>query len=91
MLFTPVQLGRLKLGHRVVMAPLTRMRSEGTVPGRLAVDYYGQRASYGGLIVSEATQIHPTGQGYPDTPGCTPTSRSRAGPPSPTPYTPKVA
>jgi 2,4-dienoyl-CoA reductase-like NADH-dependent reductase (Old Yellow Enzyme family) len=27
-LFTPVQLGSLKLKHRVVMAPLTRSRSE---------------------------------------------------------------
>jgi len=70
-LFAPVQLGRLQLNHRVVMAPLTRMRAEqpGNVPGRLAVEYYGQRASAGGLIVSEATQIHPTGQGYPATPG----------------------
>jgi N-ethylmaleimide reductase len=70
-LFAPVQLGRLQLNHRVVMAPLTRMRAEqpGNVPGRLAAEYYGQRASAGGLIVSEATQIHPTGQGYPATPG----------------------
>ena len=71
MLFAPVQLGRLQLNYRVVMAPLTRMRAEQprNVPGRLAAEYYGQRASAGGLIVSEATQIHPTGQGYPATPG----------------------
>lgn len=70
MLFSPVQLGRLHLGHRVVMAPLTRMRAgQGNVPPELAADYYGQRASAGGLIISEATQIHPTGQGYPATPG----------------------
>ena len=71
MLFAPVQLGRQQLNHRVVMAPLTRMRAEqpGNVPGRLAAEYCGQRASAGGLIVSEATQIHPTRQGYPVVPG----------------------
>jgi N-ethylmaleimide reductase len=35
MLFTPVQLESLNLKHRVVMAPLTRSRSEqpGGIPG----------------------------------------------------------
>jgi N-ethylmaleimide reductase len=70
-LFTPVQLGRLSLKHRVVMAPLTRMRAPqpGNDPGQLAAEYYGQRASDGGLLITEATQVHPTGQGYPATPG----------------------
>ena len=30
-LFTPISVGAIELGHRVVMAPLTRMRS--TIPG----------------------------------------------------------
>jgi len=53
------------------MAPLTRMRSAqpGDVPNELMATYYGQRASEGGLIVSEATQISPIGKGYPATPG----------------------
>jgi N-ethylmaleimide reductase len=70
-LFAPLQLGALDLTHRVVMAPLTRMRASqpGNVPTALNVEYYGQRASKGGLIISEATQVTPYGQGYPATPG----------------------
>lgn len=69
-LFTPLVVGRYTLSHRVVMAPLTRMRAaEGNVPNPFAPTYYGQRATPGGLIVSEAAQISPAGQGYPATPG----------------------
>lgn len=67
-LFDPLQLGALTLANRVVMAPLTRNRSRGLLPGPLAVDYYRQRAS-AGLIISEGAQISPEGQGYLDTPG----------------------
>jgi N-ethylmaleimide reductase len=68
-LFTPLRLGALNLPNRIVMAPLTRCRAvAGNVPGPLAPLYYAQRAS-AGLIVSEATQIVPEGQGYPATPG----------------------
>ena len=34
-LFTPVQIGAVALGHRIVMAPLTRSRS--TQPGDVLV------------------------------------------------------
>jgi N-ethylmaleimide reductase len=69
-LFSPLKLGRYELAHRVVMAPLTRMRAgAGNVPNELAPEYYGQRASSGGFIIAEATQITPSGQGYPATPG----------------------
>lgn len=69
-LFSPLQLGRYKLTHRVVMPPLTRMRAgTGNVPNPLAPEYYGQRASEGGLIIAEATQVSLGGQGYPATPG----------------------
>ncbi len=52
------------------MAPLTRMRAgKGNVPNEMAHTYYGQRASAGGLIIAEATQVTPYGQGYPQTPG----------------------
>ena len=68
-LFSPLSLGALSLPNRVVMAPLTRCRAgAGNVPQALAALYYAQRAS-AGLIVSEATQIMPEGQGYPATPG----------------------
>lgn len=68
-LFTALKLGRLTLPNRIIMAPLTRMRaSEAGVPTTIMQTYYTQRAS-AGLIISEATQISPQGQGYPCTPG----------------------
>ncbi len=68
-LLEPIQLGPYPLKNRIVMAPLTRNRAkEGNVPQPLNVEYYRQRAT-AGLIVSEATQISPQGQGYPFTPG----------------------
>jgi N-ethylmaleimide reductase len=70
-LSTPFQLGPFRLAHRVVMPPLTRMRAGRAdgVPSPLAPAYYGQRATDGGLIIAEATQISQQGQGYPQTPG----------------------
>jgi len=68
-LFTPTRLGAIEVGNRIAMAPLTRNRAiEGRVPNPLAIQYYEQRAS-AGLIIAEATQISPLGQGYLDTPG----------------------
>ncbi len=68
-LFTPYKIGDLELPNRIVMAPLTRNRAgKGNVPHQLNAEYYAQRAS-AGLIISEATQISPQGQGYPFTPG----------------------
>ena len=72
-LFDPIRLGEIELANRVVMAPLTRNRAgAGQVPTELMATYYAQRASPdtgAGLIVSEATQVCPEGQGYLDTPG----------------------
>jgi N-ethylmaleimide reductase len=68
-LFEPVTLGALELKNRVAMAPMTRSRAvEGEVINATAATYYAQRAG-AGLIVSEATQISRSGQGYPNTPG----------------------
>jgi N-ethylmaleimide reductase len=68
-LFSPVNIGRLQLPNRIVMAPLTRNRAAaGDVPQPMHVTYYGQRAS-AGLIISEASPISPQGVGYPHTPG----------------------
>jgi N-ethylmaleimide reductase len=68
-LFEPTRAGDIELANRIVMAPLTRNRAApGQVPSELAITYYAQRAS-AGLIVSEASQISPEGQGYLDTPG----------------------
>ena len=70
-LFTPITIGGMPLSHRVVMAPLTRMRA--TVPGNAANEmmatYYAQRACRGGLIIAEASQVSEDGRGAPCTPG----------------------
>ena len=70
-LFEKTSFGSIELANRIVMAPLTRMRSSqpGNVPNALMATYYAQRAS-AGLIISEASQISQQGQGYPGTPGC---------------------
>ncbi len=68
-LFDSIRLGDISAANRIVMAPLTRNRAApGQIPTALMATYYGQRAG-AGLIVSEATQISATGQGYLDTPG----------------------
>jgi len=68
-LFSPLQLGPLRLPNRIVMAPMTRNRAEsGNVPSALALEHYCQRAS-AGLIITEGSQVAPEGQGYPLTPG----------------------
>ena len=69
MLFSPMTLGELELPNRLVMAPLTRLRSgqEG-MPGPLVAEHYRQRASLG-LIVSEGTYPSPAGRWYPGQPG----------------------
>ncbi|KAI8071558.1 12-oxo-phytodienoic acid-like protein [Gongronella butleri] len=68
-LFTPLKHGSLALQHRIVMAPMTRNRAtlEG-VPTSMMVEYYKQRATPGGLLISEATGISATSGGYHNTP-----------------------
>jgi N-ethylmaleimide reductase len=70
-LFTPLELGPMKLKHRVVMAPLTRSRSvqPNSIPGDLMLEYYTQRASDGGFILGEATNISVTSRGWLGAPG----------------------
>jgi 2,4-dienoyl-CoA reductase-like NADH-dependent reductase (Old Yellow Enzyme family) len=64
-LFSPVKVGPYQLSHRVAMAPLTCMRFDpGDIPSDLMVEYYTQRASKGGLIISEATPVPTRGNGY---------------------------
>jgi N-ethylmaleimide reductase len=46
-----------------------RSAQPGNIPQAMNVEYYSQRATNGGLIITEATQISPQGQGYPATPG----------------------
>lgn len=51
-LFTAVP--ELGLQHRIAMAPLTRVRGTDTfAPGPTAVQYYSERATPGGLLITE--------------------------------------
>jgi N-ethylmaleimide reductase len=69
-LFSRSQIGPYTLSHRLVLAPLTRMRSgQNDIPGDLMVDYYTQRASEGGLLIAEATPVSIRGNGYQGAPG----------------------
>jgi 2,4-dienoyl-CoA reductase-like NADH-dependent reductase (Old Yellow Enzyme family) len=74
-LFTPLTLGgkqgqALELLHRVVMAPLTRLRAgDLSIQPQSAAEYYSQRATKGGLLIAEATDISPTAHGYYGAPG----------------------
>jgi N-ethylmaleimide reductase len=71
LLFSPLQVGPYLLNHRIVMAPLTRMRAEKAsfAPRPLNAEYYGQRATPGGLIIAEASPVMSTGRGNAGTPG----------------------
>jgi N-ethylmaleimide reductase len=70
LLFSPVKLGPYTLGHRVVLAPLTRMRTvKDMIPSDLMVEYYTQRATAGGFMLTEATVVSPDGSGYYGSPG----------------------
>jgi N-ethylmaleimide reductase len=68
-LFTPVRLGDLELANRVVMAPLTRLRSgRAAVPGDLVVEHYAQRAGVG-LIITEGVFPNDESRSYAGQPG----------------------
>ena len=68
-LFQPLQLGAFTAKNRIMMAPLTRGRSDpGSIPNAMMTEYYRQRAG-AGLIISEATGISVEGLGWPAAPG----------------------
>ena len=70
-LFSPIQIGEMKLAHRVVLAPLTRFRNDDAhVPTDLVLEYYKQRSSVPGtFLITEATFISPEASGMPNAPG----------------------
>ncbi len=56
-LFKPLKCGALTLPNRILMAPLTRCRTEKEhIPTPLMAEYYAQRAS-AGLLIAEATMV----------------------------------
>src|SRR5262245_17353321 len=69
-LFTPFELGPLKLANRFVMAPMTRTHSPAGLLTDDVVGYYRRRAERGvGLIITEGTTIdHPVATYHPDVP-----------------------
>ncbi|GMF27353.1 unnamed protein product [Phytophthora lilii] len=72
-LFSPLTLGGknpVQLQHRIIMAPLTRLRTgKSGVPTDLVAEYYEQRSTPGGLLIAKATNISPTARGYFGSPG----------------------
>ena len=58
------------LSHRIILAPMTRMRASPTgIPHPRTAEYYSERATPGGLLISEGIVVDPRGKGYPNTPG----------------------
>ncbi|KAF5599693.1 OYE2-NADPH dehydrogenase (old yellow enzyme) isoform 1 [Fusarium pseudoanthophilum] len=83
-LFTPLDIGngKVHLKHRIIHAPLTRNRGTPVnpdstpekpnrlwVPNDLMAEYYSQRATDGGLIISEGLPPSLEGNGMPGVPG----------------------
>jgi NADPH2 dehydrogenase len=71
-LFQPFRLGNLLLQHRVVLAPLTRLRATRTehVPTPLVKEYYSQRSKEpGSLLISEGAVVAPKASGMANLPG----------------------
>ena len=70
LLLQPLLLGDLTLPNRIVMAPLTRMRTPlpGAIPNALMREYYEQRAT-AGLIITEGTFVSDQARGWFGAPG----------------------
>ncbi|MBI74374.1 MAG: 12-oxophytodienoate reductase, partial [Oceanicaulis sp.] len=64
-LFRPFSLGSLELNNRIVMAPMTRSKSPGGIPGEPVVEYYRRRAANAvGLIITEGTTVDRPGASF---------------------------
>ena len=65
-LYTPIQVGPYTLSHRVALAPMTRLRTTqpGDIPSPMMSEFYGQRASEGGLEIIEGVSISVVARSY---------------------------
>jgi N-ethylmaleimide reductase len=65
-LFTPKKVGAYPLSYRVAPAPMTRLRTiqPGDIPSPMMADFYGQRASEGGLVIIEGVSISIVARSY---------------------------
>jgi 2,4-dienoyl-CoA reductase-like NADH-dependent reductase (Old Yellow Enzyme family) len=78
-LLSPIALGDIAAPNRILMAPLTRGRSDREgLANPLIAEYYAQRAG-AGLIISEATAISPKGAVGPMPPASGTANRRKAG------------
>lgn len=68
-LFSPYKMGRFQLSHRVALAPMTRCRAMNGIPQPALAEYYSQRSTNGGFLITEGTLISPTAAGFPHVPG----------------------
>jgi hypothetical protein len=83
-LFTPLLIpnGTITLKHRIIMSPMTRNRciplsqtntpespNRVWIPDELVAKYYGQRATEGGLIVTESILLNAEAGAMPGVPG----------------------
>jgi N-ethylmaleimide reductase len=69
-LFSPITIGSISLKHRLVMPPLTRLRSNpDDSVSDMMVEHYAQRASDGGLIIIESANVSIQARGYIGAPG----------------------
>lgn len=69
-LFQPISIGDITLRHRVVLAPLTRLRADSAhAPVDIVREHYEQRSSTKGtLLISEGTLISAPAGGLPNAP-----------------------
>ncbi|TIB37346.1 hypothetical protein E3P86_02231 [Wallemia ichthyophaga] len=70
-LFQKLAIGDCTLDHRVILAPLTRLRTHGKngVPRNYVEDYYTQRTTKNGLLISEACIVADEAHGMDHAPG----------------------
>jgi len=69
-LFSTAKIGRYTLKHRIIHAPVTRLRSNpDDSVSDMMVEYYRQRASDGGLLITESSHPFYDGRGYLGGPG----------------------
>nr|KYP57830.1 12-oxophytodienoate reductase 3 [Cajanus cajan] len=62
-LFSPYKMAKFNLSHRVVLAPMTRCRALNGIPRAALGEYYAQRSTPGGFLISEGTLISPSAPG----------------------------
>ncbi|KAG6658203.1 hypothetical protein I3843_04G133300 [Carya illinoinensis] len=68
-LFSPYRMGKFSLSHRVVLAPMTRCRALNGIPRPALAEYYAQRTTNGGFLITEGTLVSNTAAGFPHVPG----------------------